>query len=254
MLISVRELARYWGLQPKSILHVGAHRLEEAAAYRQAGWGIRSIVWVEANPVLADLAAAQLKDRPNEHVLQALAWARSGEKLTFNVASNGESSSALPFSEHAEAYPQIRIVETMTVISSALKDEPVVAANAPYDLINLDIQGSELMALAGLGEIASQARAIYSEVNVRELYKGCARLPEMDALLGSWGFVRLDSQMTPKGWGDALWLKEQHVPPFPKLRRQLRRTQATGTHAVTGLGRRLGRLFPVRAWSSSGDL
>jgi hypothetical protein len=42
-------------------------------------------------------------------------------------------------------------------------------------------------------------------VNERELYRGCALLPEVDAFLGARGFQRVATKMTPHGWGDSFF-------------------------------------------------
>ena len=44
------------------------------------------------------------------------------------------------------------------------------------------------------------AKALYLEVNEKELYKGCALLPELDAYLLTNGFQRVLTNMTCHGW------------------------------------------------------
>ena len=48
---------------------------------------------------------------------------------------------------------------------------------------------------------------IYAEVNTKELYAGCAQLPELDAWLDARGFKRVEISMTGWGWGDALYVR-----------------------------------------------
>jgi FMN phosphatase YigB (HAD superfamily) len=48
MLIPVQILKKYWGVNPNSIVHVGAHDAEELEEYANAGWG--SVTWIEAQP------------------------------------------------------------------------------------------------------------------------------------------------------------------------------------------------------------
>jgi len=42
MLITVRELQKWFRVEPATILHVGAYLAEEDYAYRTAGWGSQS--------------------------------------------------------------------------------------------------------------------------------------------------------------------------------------------------------------------
>jgi hypothetical protein len=41
MLISVREIDKKFGVKPKVVLHVGAHKAEESESMRASGWGGR---------------------------------------------------------------------------------------------------------------------------------------------------------------------------------------------------------------------
>ena len=73
--------------------------------------------------------------------------------------------------------------------------------------MNLDIQGAELLALKGAGEILKHIDYIYTEVNVNELYEGCALLPELESFLKKRGFKIFAIEMTQHGWGDAFFVK-----------------------------------------------
>jgi len=52
-----------------------------------------------------------------------------------------------------------------------------------FDFINLDIQGAELLALKGATAILPFIKAIYTEVNEKELYENCGLIDELDAFL-----------------------------------------------------------------------
>ena len=77
------------------------------------------------------------------------------------------------------------------------------------DFLNMDIQGAELKCLKGFERNLGMINAIYAEVNEKELYAGCALLPELDAWLSEHGFVRVHTHMTPHGWGDALYIRQK---------------------------------------------
>ena len=76
-----------------------------------------------------------------------------------------------------------------------------------YNFWNFDIQGAELKALYGATKSIQFAKAIYLEVNEKELYKGCGLIPEIDTFLEQYGFKRMLTNMTVHGWGDALYIK-----------------------------------------------
>ena len=176
-------------------------------------------------------------------VVQALAWDRTGDEVTFHEASNGESSSVLPFLDHADLYPDITVVQEVGMTTTALTDVPDIVALAPFDFVNLDIQGAELRALIGLGSIVDAAHAVYSEVNTRELYAGCAQLSDLDDFMAKRSFTRVDTQMTSKGWGDALWLREDILPRHVRLRRTTRRLVWEVRRVAAGASRRAAKVF-----------
>lgn len=58
-----------------------------------------------------------------------------------------------------------------------------------------------------MGDMLRGVRAIYSEVNVKELYLGCAQLDDVRNFLGGLGFQCAEVRMTRHGWGDALFVR-----------------------------------------------
>ena len=90
MLFPIKVLFTDFSIKPNGVLHVGAHEAEELDDYVKFNWG--HVIWVEAQPDLAKKLRTRLN--PKYHtVIQEVAWSRSGEKLIFNIASNGQSSS-----------------------------------------------------------------------------------------------------------------------------------------------------------------
>lgn len=211
MLISPSRLQERWSLNPSTVLHIGAHEAEELTDYGRLGWGASRTVWVEAIPDLARQLARQLAGRPNHRVINAVAW-DSDEELTFRVASSTQSSSVLPMKYHLQEYPSIVESSVFSVhgerLESVLVGDPIMSG---IDFINLDIQGAELHALRGLGNALESTKAIYSEINLVELYEGCATLASISAYLRIKGFRLVDAQLTSAGWGDALWLRREDV-------------------------------------------
>ncbi len=225
VLISARELNRYWKVSPKLVLHIGAHEAEELQDYSDLCWGEEGVYWVEALPEKAETIRLKLEKFPGHTVLCFVAWDKSGEKVDFNETNNGQSSSALPLHDHADVYPDVVVTKKHNFLTSRIEDKIDLSHVKCVGLVNLDIQGSELRALKGLGSHIKKVEAIYSEVNLRELYEGNALLVDMDLFLGTWGFERVDWVFLKQGWGDALWLRSDLIPNWRRTRRSMRNTK-----------------------------
>ena len=200
MLISFSEIVKKYG-KPLGIVHIGAHGGEEVPDYLVEG--VKKIVLIEAIKEKADYLKRTLK----ETEIQVIEACLSDEEteVTFNITNNGQSSSFLELGTHKTEHPDVYIVEyrkLKTVCYDSLNVD-----DKDCDFLNLDIQGAELKALKGMGDKLIQFKYIYTEVNVKELYKGCALLPELESYLSEYGFKLVEKSISGHGWGDALFLK-----------------------------------------------
>jgi FkbM family methyltransferase len=204
MFFSIKEIVNYWNIQPKQILHVGAHNAEEYNDYKSQK--PETIYWVEANPnKVLELRDKLLRD-PINHIFEAAAWSTTGQKLELIITNNGESTSLLEFQEHFNLYPEIREEARVEVLTKKL-DELFPKEFCPQ-FINIDIQGAELHALRGANRLLRDCSMLYLEVNNRELYIGCPHVNEIDEFLSDYDFVRSATRWWKNdGWGDAIYTK-----------------------------------------------
>jgi FkbM family methyltransferase len=203
------HLLRLRTLRGKTIVHVGAHRGQEAMDYQ--AWGAARVVWIEADPETARglrQHLASLKDHPKgwlqrflgfsatEHrVIEALIGDEDGKLTDFHVFSNdGESSSIFRKAAEADAR-HAAIVETGTVRQLAMRSldrllpENGIALDS-VDILVLDVQGAELLCLCGATALLSHITMLESEVATTPWYEGGVLLPELDIWLGKHGFRR----------------------------------------------------------------
>jgi len=181
------------GVKPKRVLHIGAHRAEEADAYAAAGC---EVIWVEAQKHLADeLHAAGHK------VIHAAIWSEP-TLLTLHVTSNGQSTSLLPLSLHRQRYPDITVTST-----SLIETTTIDSLGLTVDMLNLDIQGAELEALKGATRTLAGVQWIYTEISIEELYEGQPLEDEITDWLSARGFTQTFRALTDYGWGDCLYVR-----------------------------------------------
>jgi len=206
MLIDLHQLVAKYNIHITGILHVGAHECEELILYNNY-LPTNKILWVEAIPEKVALSKRMYPDILIENAVVS----NKKEKITFNCASNGQSSSMLQLGTHAKRYPHIVYSSTFTTETKLLSDF-MYNYDISYNFLNLDIQGAELNALKGMEEYLLNVDYIYTEVNSEYVYENCAIVTEIDNYLMGFGFVRAETAWYAEkgschGWGDAFYIR-----------------------------------------------
>ena len=131
-------------------------------------------------------------------------------EVNLNITSNSQSSSILNLKEHSIMYPTIKKIKEVKVPSSTLNYEFSKKYNIKnYNMLNMDIQGSELLVLKGSANILKNFDLIYTEINFKEMYEGCALVDDLDNFLETYGFYRcMTSTPESEYWGDAIYIKK----------------------------------------------
>lgn len=204
MLIPFDHLWARHKIKVKDVLHVGANKGQEALDYMRRG--VKRMVWIEAHEPTFQKLLKHLSNVGGLHtILRACISNKDGEIVNFNVANNdSQSSSILDLGTHSQEHPSVRYVDSVRMttkrLDTLMKEENITFEYGSF--LNIDLQGAELLALEGMGDILERFSHLYLEVNQRELYKGCALVGEVDTFLHERGFVGCETKMTNNGWGD----------------------------------------------------
>jgi FkbM family methyltransferase len=194
----LRQCLHRFRHRPRGIVHAGAHLAEEMDEYLAMQPGL--IVWIEADPDLAARARARIGARANgatrQIVIQALITDRDGDPTPFYRFSNeGASSSVFRQTELLrETWPGLGETGDVLVLPSSRLDTALAAHGVTPDQIDvmvLDVQGAELLALRGAGAFLDAARFIEAEVSRAEFYAGGARARDLLMFLAENGFERM---------------------------------------------------------------
>jgi FkbM family methyltransferase len=200
----IKKVLLYYKINITGGFHLGAHNCEELSFYNNLGLQNKDVVWIDAIPE----KVVQAKRRGIPNVYNAVITDKDDEEIIFNISNNGQSSSVLEFGTHSSAYPSIvyvnKIRQQSITIDTFFERNNIDASK--YNFWNFDIQGAELLALKGATESIKYAKAIYLEVNEKELYKKCGLVHEIDTFLSQYNFKRVYTIMTRVGWGDALYI------------------------------------------------
>lgn len=206
MLIPFSKILEKYNCKITGILHIGAHNCEELVDYQKYGFTNDKIIWIEANPELVKNNI----NIDNTRIIKNFICSDTDIGSTkLNIANNTQSSSILEFGTHASSYPRIKYVRSINVQNKRI-DTMYLEDNIPNNFanfVNIDIQGAELLALKGMGNILHNFDYVYLEVNKTQVYKNCALVNEIDDYLSKFSLKRVETKWSRKKWGDALYIK-----------------------------------------------
>ncbi len=202
----------------KTILHIGAHYGQEIQAYAENS--VKKVVWIDANKrVFRELINETASYSSIEQHYLCACLSDQKEEVQFHIANNGtnntdgQSSSLLELGTHAKMYPHITYVDHQKVTTQRFDEWHQHYTDRfkieEIDFVNLDVQGAELKVLKGFGDLLAlpTLRAIYTEINLEEVYKGCCQIEDLDDHLKQYGFRRALVATPEHSWGDAFYLK-----------------------------------------------
>ena len=206
MLISLEMLNKKYNLNINGILHIGAHLCEELKMYKKQGINEDKIIWIEANPKLVK----HNKKHNNKLIIKNFICCDKDEGYTkLNISNNGQSSSILELGTHKINHPGVKYVGSVEVknnrIDTMYKEDNIPENFANF--LNIDIQGSELLALKGMGNLLNNFDYALLEVNKEYVYENCAIINEIDAYMSKFNFIRVETKWTRNKWGDAFYIK-----------------------------------------------
>ena len=185
------------------ILHVGAHLCEEHPLYLNL---TNRILWIEALP---DFVERNKKNIQNLNIINAVVSDVDGELVEFNITNNTKCSSMLDLGHHKNVHPEVFVESKLKLktkkISTLYKENNINYSD--YNVLVMDIQGAELPALKGMGDILNFFDSIFIEVAEKAMYEGSCLLQDIDDFLSNLGYER-KYLMLLNSYGDAFYLKK----------------------------------------------
>jgi FkbM family methyltransferase len=210
-MISFDYLVDKHKLDIKGVLHLGASTGQERDAYDTYCKG--KVMWVEAIPrVYLDLQQ-NIKPYPQQTAYNACLSNVDGDEVVFNVSNNeSQSSSILELGVHALIHPEVHYIEQIAMktqrVDTLLKDVDVSGIN----FLNVDLQGAEHLAIEGMGDLIKNIDYALLEVNMKETYKGCMLIEELDYFMLQRGFERVETgEWVAETWTDALYIRKYKI-------------------------------------------
>ena len=202
MLLNLDSLKEKYDLKIKGVLHIGAHIGQEFQTYERLG--IKNVMFFE--PIKNTFN--RLKENGGDKAIlinTALGNKEDEVEMFTETINEGQSSSVLEPDYHLVQHPSIQFDGKETVKMTKL--DKFIEHKEKFNFINIDVQGYELEVFKGGSEYLNTIDYVMTEVNRAELYKGCAKIEELDSYLGSYGFNRVETTWAGGTWGDAFYIK-----------------------------------------------
>ncbi|MDT9297895.1 MAG: FkbM family methyltransferase, partial [Arthrospira platensis PCC 7345] len=182
-------------VKPRGIIYVGAG--EGRSLKRFAKFTNAQILLIEANPVTCERLKMAVGDRPNIQTVH-MAIADQNSEATLHVTNIESNSSILPLTQYKKLYPNLSETQQIPVDTRTI-DTILAELNLlpeDFNILYLDIQGAELLALTGASEILQHLDAIYTTTSQHQLFEGGATLEQVNAFLNEHYFTPI-AQATP---------------------------------------------------------
>lgn len=211
---SYRIVCGLCGRQDPVIIDGGAHRGGSVAAFSSLAPEAQFHCF-EPDPVLADSLRTIFAGKGNVKVVQA-ALGESRGCSNFNINASRPTNSLLQMAEGlqpnlrdlCQAVAQIEV--EVTTLDAYCRENGL----GRVDIVKLDLQGYDYMALRGARSVLRETSVVMVEVLFVEIYKGCRLFPDILGLMHELGFDLYTLCGLQYGeeskllWADAIFIKK----------------------------------------------
>lgn len=207
---------RYLDREVRFVVEVGARDCEETVRFAY-NLPDAQILTFECNPETLPICRENVADFPNIHLIEKAVANFEGETEFFQIDSEktitdvpngnpGASSLLVSTGKHPlEHYVQRSIRVPVTTLAAEMD-----AFQMPsIDLLWMDIQGAELMALDGLGERIQDVAFLHLEVGFFEIYEQQPLFEDVKKYLNEKGFLLLAFTSFRLYEGDAVFVNRR---------------------------------------------
>jgi len=155
----------------------------------------------ECNPDSLILCRKNLSQTAIELVEKAV-WSKN-QKIKFFPIVNGNIGASSSFKVNTE-YPHEKLIQKEIEVEAVRIDSWY---QDKIDLVAMDLQGSELEALMGMGDLLSTTKYIITEGQYKQIYHDTPLISDIENYLEPFGFKLLHSVVTNDWFGDFLFVR-----------------------------------------------
>jgi len=205
-----------WMSTEPVILDIGSYTGDQAVEFAER-LPLARVFAFEAHPSSAANVRQRVAHAGSIEVIEGAICEVDGD-VAFQAVDQGNqgASSLFRASGHNDVSPIRQI--PISVRGMRLDTWAQSAGIDRFDLVWMDLQGAELLALRGMGGMINTVNAIQLEVTYRELYHGQPMWPEVRWFLENHGLQLIDEWRDISGYfGDAVFVRESELKQ-PKRR------------------------------------
>jgi FkbM family methyltransferase len=172
------------------------------------------VISFECNPKQADVCGFRLRNEDNILFSDLAVWDHTGT-IPFYPVVNGNSGASSAFKADP-AYPYETYHQSNVEVPCTRLDEFCARHEIEPNLICMDLQGSELAALRGMGSMlqSNKLRHIISEVQFTPMYIDAPTHSDLAEFLTPFGFAETLSIGVNTWFGDSLFQKQNWLDDF----------------------------------------
>jgi len=208
MLINFANLYEKYNMNIRGVLHIGAHYGEEVKDY--IDYKINNLVFFEPLSNSLEILEENLSVYADKANIQIFPYALGNEEKDVEMYVSdhgGMCSSVLKPKIVLEQYPGIKFPGKELVKMIRLDDAEIDITD--YNFMNIDVQGYELEVLKGSEKTLNNIDYVYTEINVDEVYEDAPHVDKLDEFLSTYGFARVETDLSGTTWGDAFYIKNK---------------------------------------------
>lgn len=222
---------------PGVLVELGARDCNETSVFSRY-LPFTHVYTFECNPATLPICRKVSKDLPNVTLIEKAVAEKNGSidffaidpektKTTWKDGNPGASSLLKASGKYPiEEYGQKKVKVKTTRLDSFMKSCGV----SQIDVLWMDIQGAELMALKSLGSELSNVKLIYTEVEFLEIYEGQPLFDEVYRFLKKNGFLLVSLLNVGDFSADAVFINSKLLDSHPKkLRARLNEKRLVDT-------------------------
>jgi FkbM family methyltransferase len=197
------------------ILDVGSRDAEVAITFKKY-YPNANIYAFECNPPAVDLCKRNIGNRADIFLVDKAVSDTNGliefysidPERTVTPHADGNIGASSLYIANPD-YPYEKYYQNRILVEAITLEKWAKAAEVnKIDILWMDLQGAELKALKGLGNLIKNVKVIYTEVEYKEMYIGQPLFDDINQYIVSHGFS-LHKQMNICEWfGNALYIRD----------------------------------------------